>query len=70
LRTGVLANFYADIPKKIRSGEIKKSAKVFREIKPIYPNDEEFEQAFSVKVLRDAQKARYLLIEIEKHASQ
>ena len=70
LRTGVLANYYADIPPKIRSGELNKSAKVFREIKPIYPSDEDFEKAFSVKVLRDAKKARYILTEIEKHISE
>lgn len=69
LRTGVLANYYADIPKKIRTGTLTKSAKVFREIKPIYPSDEEFEQAFADKVLRDAKKARFLLIEIEKYIS-
>jgi len=70
LRTGVLANYYADIPPKIRNRELNKSAKVFREIKPIYPSDEEFEKAFSVKVLRDAKRARYILTEIEKHISE
>jgi len=69
LRTGVLANYYVDIPPKIRNGELNKSAKVFRAIKPIYPNDMDFEEAFSTKILRDAAKARYLLIEIEKFAS-
>lgn len=69
LRTGVLANYYADIPPKIRSGELNKAAKVFRAIKAIYPNDEDFEKAFSTKILRDAAKARYILAEIEEFAS-
>ncbi len=66
LRTGVLANYYVDVPKKIRSGDILKAAKVFREIRTIYPSDDDFLQSFSTKILRDARKARYLLIEIEK----
>ncbi len=69
LRTGVLANYYVEVPKKIRSGEITKAAKVAREIRPIYPNDNDFIQAFSIKVLRDSRKARYLLAEIEKYAT-
>lgn len=66
-RTGVLANYYVEIPKKIRSGELMKSAKVAREFRLIYPSDEDFISAFSKKVLRDARKARYLLMEIEKY---
>jgi uncharacterized protein with ParB-like and HNH nuclease domain len=69
LRTGVLANYYVDIPKKIRSKDILKSAKVFREIKEIYPSDEDFQKAFSSKILRDSRKARYLLGEIENSVS-
>jgi hypothetical protein len=68
LRTGVLANYYVEIPKKLRSGEINKAAKVAREIRLIYPSDEDFKQAFSKKVLKDGRKARYLLSEIERHA--
>ena len=68
-RTGVLANYYVEIPKKIRSGELTKSAKVAREIRLIYPSDEDFKLAFSTKVLRDARKARYLLMEIEKYSA-
>jgi len=67
LRTGVASNYYVEIPPKIRSGEIRKSAKVFRELKPIYPSDEEFEHAFSMKVLKDSRKARYILSEIENY---
>jgi hypothetical protein len=67
LRTGVLANYYIEVPKKIRAGEIIKAAKVAREIHPIYPSDEDFKGAFSIKVLKDSRKARYLLMEIEKH---
>jgi hypothetical protein len=68
-RTGVLANYYVEIPKKIRSGELTKSAKIAREIKLIYPSDDNFKLAFSTKVLRDTRKARYLLMEIEKYSA-
>ena len=68
-RTGVLANYYVEIPKKIHSGELKKSSRFAHEIRSIYPNDEDFKIAFSKKILRDSRKARYLLMEIEKHAS-
>ncbi len=67
LRTGVAANYYSEVPKKIRNGDIRKSAKVFRELRSIYPKDDEFKAAFSTKVLRNSRKARYLLAEIEKH---
>lgn len=65
LRTGVLANYYVEIPPRIRSGELKKSAKVFRVFKSIYPSDNDFEEAFAKKVLKDSQKAKYILSEIE-----
>jgi uncharacterized protein with ParB-like and HNH nuclease domain len=68
LRTGVLANYYVEIPKKIRSGELHKCSKVVRELRLIYPEDSDFKQAFSNKVLKDSQKARYILSEIEKQA--
>jgi len=67
LRTGVLANYYVEIPPTIRSGEIRKSAQVRQAIKTIYPSDEEFKAAFARKVVRNTQVARYLLSEIEKH---
>jgi hypothetical protein len=67
LRTGVAANYYVEIPPKIRSGQITKSAQVFRALKPIYPSDRNFEEAFATKVLKDTRKARYLLSKIEEH---
>ena len=70
LRTGVAANHYSDIPPKIRSRKILKSAKVFRELRPIYPSDEAFQTAFTAKVLKNAPKARYLLGEIEKYLQE
>lgn len=68
-RTGVLSNYYVEIPKKIRSGEIIRASKVAREVRSIYPTDDDFREAFTTKVLRDSRKARYLLMEIERHAS-
>ena len=53
-RTGVLSNYYSDIPKSIRSGDISKAAKVFKVIKHLYPDDEKFENAFILKSIREA----------------
>ena len=64
-----MANYYVEIPRKIRSGEVSRAAKVAREIRLIYPSDDDFKQAFSDKVLKDSRKARYLLMEIEKHVA-
>lgn len=68
-RTGVSSNYYAEIPKKINDDTFKKSAHVFRHLKPIYPSDEEFLEAFKIKSLTDTKKARYLLSEIENSES-
>lgn len=68
-RTGVSANYYSDIPKKIRNMEYTKSAHVFRHLKPIYPSDIEFKESFSNKTISDTKRARYLLIEIENKLS-
>lgn len=68
-RTGVSSNFYADIPKKIRSGDYKKASHVFNHLKGIYPSDKEFKDSFKVKSLTDTKRARYLLIEIENYLS-
>jgi hypothetical protein len=70
LRTGVLANYYVDVPRKIRSGEVTKSAKVFREIRPIYPSDIEFKDAFLTKSIRNAEKARFILVKIENSVNK
>jgi len=67
LRTGVLANYYSEVPAKITNGEILKAAKVFREFRTIYPKDQDFKDAFLKKSLKDTRKARYILAEIEKH---
>ena len=68
-RTGVSANYYAEIPKKIKNGEYSKSAHVFRHLKPIYPSNDEFKESFLTKTLTDTKRARYLLIEIENNIS-
>jgi hypothetical protein len=67
LRTGVAANFYSDIPPMIRANILTKSSKVFHELKPLYPSDSDFEQAFRNKVLRNSEKARYILRQIERY---
>jgi uncharacterized protein with ParB-like and HNH nuclease domain len=65
-RTGVLANYYVEIPPKIRNGELTRSAKVFRNLVPIYPSDADFKVRFSEKSIKNSRKARYILGEIEK----
>lgn len=70
LRTGVSANYYSDLPPRIQNGELSKAAKVFRELRAIYPKDEEFKDAFQKKVIRDSKKARYILSQIEKFLSE
>lgn len=68
-RTGVSSNYYAEIPKKISLGVYTKASHVFSHLKSIYPGDDEFKQAFLAKSISDTKRARYLLIEIENHAS-
>lgn len=64
-RTGVAANYYAEIAKRIRSGEFGKASHVQKYLKPIYPSDPSFEAAFSIKSIVDSRRARYILAEIE-----
>jgi hypothetical protein len=68
-RTGVLSNYYVEVPKQIQAGAIRKSAQTFREIRAIYPSDQQFQQAFATKSLSSSRSARYLLSEIERHAA-
>lgn len=68
-RTGVAANYYAEIAKKIRSGELSKAAHVQKFLKPIYPTDASFEAAFCTKGIIDSRRARYILAEIENSQS-
>lgn len=68
-RTGVAANYYSELSKPIRLGEMKKASHIFNHLKPIYPNDASFRDAFKVKSISDSKKARYILAEIENYAS-
>jgi uncharacterized protein with ParB-like and HNH nuclease domain len=68
-RTGVAANYYSDIPKPIRFKTISKASHVFKQFKPIYPNDAAFADAFKVKSVTDTKRARYILAEIENSTS-
>lgn len=68
-RTGVAANYYSDIPKPIRMGQITKTSQVFMRLKAIYPSDASFSDAFKVKTVTDSKRARYLLAEIENSQS-
>lgn len=68
-RTGVAANYYSDIPKKIAEGDITKTAQVFKYLRAIYPNDSSFQAAFTLKSTSDSRKARYILAEIENSLS-
>lgn len=68
-RTGVAANYYSDLPKPIRAKSITKAAHVFKALKPIYPGDSSFFDAFKVKSVTDTKRARYILAEIENSIS-
>lgn len=68
-RTGVASNYYAEISKKIRSGDFGKTSHVLKYLKPIYPSDTSFEAAFSSKSIIDSRRARYILAEIENSLS-
>ncbi len=68
-RTGVLANYYSEIPKLIIDGKIKKSSHALAHLKPIYPSDADFIAAFKVKSITDSKRARYILAEIENFES-
>lgn len=69
-RTGVLANYYSEIPKMINDGKLKKASNVFSHLKMIYPNDKDFLEAFKIKSITDSKRARYILAEIENYNSQ
>lgn len=68
-RTGVAANYYSDIPKRIVDSEISKTSQVFKSLRAIYPTDSRFQAAFLLKSTSDSRKARYILAEIENHLS-
>lgn len=68
-RTGVISNYYADIPRKIRSGEMSKSSHISSHIKAIYPSDTSFLAAFGKKSITESKRARYILSEIENSQS-
>ena len=68
-RTGVAANYYSDLPKPIRAKDITKAAQIFKELKPIYPGDNSFFDAFKVKSVTDTKRARYIFAEIENSIS-
>lgn len=64
-RTGVLSNSYSDAAKKIASKDYKKASQVAAALKPIYPTDSDFKQAFERKDSKDAKRVRYILAGIE-----
>ena len=68
-RTGVSSNYYAEIPKKIRSDEYSKASHINKHLRPIYRSDSEFVAAFTNKSLSNTKRARYLLMEIENYLS-
>jgi hypothetical protein len=68
-RTGVLSNYYSDAARKISSKDYKKPSQVAVALRPIYPTDAEFKDAFLFKESKDARRVRYILSEIEAHIS-
>lgn len=68
-RTGVISNYYADIPRRVRSRELLKASHISSHIKPIYPSDASFIAAFGKKSISESKRARYILAEIENNQS-
>ena len=65
-RTGTLEISCARLAKMIYAGEVGTASDAFKEIKDIYPSDEDFQTAFQAKQERSNQKAQYLLRGLEK----
>jgi hypothetical protein len=64
-RTGVLEISLAKLAKTIFDGTTASAADAFKEIKDIYPSDDDFQTAFRAKQERSNQKAQYLLRGLE-----
>lgn len=65
---------YHTLAERISNGEFLTFTSVIRELRTIYPNDEQFKAAFSEKQMKTTQSktkriVRYLLFSIEKHVS-
>jgi hypothetical protein len=64
-RTGRLEISCARLAKMIYDKQIKNASMAFKELKDVYPSDDEFKTAFQIKQERNNQKAQYLLRGIE-----
>ena len=65
---------YNEVAKKISAKTLEQPVEIVREMRSIYPSDEQFKNAFSEKrlkttSLRNNRIARYILFKIEKHLS-
>lgn len=70
---GPQERIYSEVAKKIEKSSENSPDIVIEILKNIYPSDEEFTNAFSVKIFKTqqtAKKARYFLYRIEKHLNE
>jgi uncharacterized protein with ParB-like and HNH nuclease domain len=74
LATNEQERVYNEVAEKIAAKKLERTNEIIREMRSIYPSDEQFKNAFSEKRLkttssRNNRIARYILFKIEKHLS-
>ena len=74
LATNEQERVYNEVAEKIAAKKLERINEIIREMRSIYPSDEQFKNAFSEKRLkttssRNNRIARYILFKIEKHLS-
>ncbi len=65
-RTGIIEIGAAKLAAEIYNGKIKSATEAFKSIGDLYPNDNEFREAFILKQERNNTKAQYLLKNLEE----
>jgi hypothetical protein len=64
LSTGALEKAYSDAAIRVRTGKVNTAAKIFGDVRAIYPDDSRFRADFAVKEISKPKIARYILREI------
>jgi hypothetical protein len=68
-RTGALEIAYADLAHKVSRGDLLRAGAVRRELAALYPRDDDFRTHFTSREIRTAKLARFILRELDVHAS-
>jgi len=64
-RTGTVEEGLAEAAHKVFTGELENSGTLHTQLKPIFPNDEQFKLAFQVATVSNGKLARYYLRSLE-----